>query len=41
MITEITFIILLQDCFNKDLNLYSRETVKMFYEDALKSRFNI
>jgi transaldolase len=29
------------DVVNKDLNLYSRETVKMFYEDALKSRFNI
>jgi transaldolase len=29
------------DLINKDLNLYSRETVQMFYEDALKSRFSI
>jgi transaldolase len=29
------------DLVNKNLNLYSRETVQMFYEDALKSRFSI
>lgn len=26
---------------NKNLNLFSRETVKMFYKDALKSKFKI
>ena len=26
---------------NKNLNLFSRETVQMFYKDALKSKFKI
>ena len=27
--------------FNKNLNQYSRETVKTFYEDARKSKYKI